>query len=226
MLRELLLACAFLTRLPLRPQGGLQAADLAACVHLFPLVGALVGAAGGLAFAAASLAGLPSLASAILAMAAMALLTGALHEDGLAASADALAAPHQRAGGAGTVAIVLVLTARLIALSSFWEPLPLALLLIAGGAFSRALMPFVLPVGEAAAIRPANGRLALALAGGALFPLVLLPTGPALGAMAAASLAALAAGPALRRRVGGGDAMGAVQQLAEAAFLLLLVAHR
>lgn len=228
MLHELAVACLFLTRLPVRVRRPVALRDLAGCVHLFPLVGALVGAAGGLAFTAASLAGLPSAPAVVLAMAATALLTGALHEDGLAASACRLAG--RRREHAGTVALVLVLTGRLIALSSFWDPLRFTLLLVSAAAFSRALMPVLLLCqGEEdsrAAARPDMSRVALALIGGLVFPVVLLPAAPALTAVLTASAVALLAGFWLQRRLGvSGDTLGALQQLAELGFLLALVAR-
>ena len=64
---------------------------------LFPLVGALVGAAGGLAFALAGGLGLPATIAALLAMAAQVVATGGLHEDGLADVADGLGGGRTRA---------------------------------------------------------------------------------------------------------------------------------
>ena len=43
MLHDLKVATVFLTRLPVRVEGPLAMCDLAAAVHLFPAVGALVG---------------------------------------------------------------------------------------------------------------------------------------------------------------------------------------
>ncbi len=56
--------------------------------RMFPVVGALIGAAIGLLCLALRATGLPDLASAALALGAGMLLTGALHEDGLADVAD------------------------------------------------------------------------------------------------------------------------------------------
>src|SRR6185312_15527669 len=88
---ELLAAFAFLTRLPLhRARRNAVAADrtldvtLADSAWAFPLVGLAIGAIGGIAYAIASALALPALAAALIAIAATTLLTGALHEDGLA----------------------------------------------------------------------------------------------------------------------------------------------
>ena len=81
-------ALAFLTRLPVHQGQAWRYADLAASVPLFPVVGALIGLAGGLAYALAIWLGLPSWPAAALALATAICATGALHEDGLADVAD------------------------------------------------------------------------------------------------------------------------------------------
>jgi adenosylcobinamide-GDP ribazoletransferase len=111
---EFLAAAGFLTRVPVAaatadaPRTGAPA---------FGLVGAAVGAAGALALL--GLGGRAPLAAAGLGLGAMALASGALHLDGLADTADALAAPDAAAadrarkappvGPAGVAAITLVL---------------------------------------------------------------------------------------------------------------------
>src|SRR5437016_12666086 len=83
--RALPAAVAFLTRIPV---GG-GAFDIGAGAPLFPLVGAAIGAAvGGAAYGLARIA--PPLVAAGVALGFGALLTGALHLDGLADTADAL----------------------------------------------------------------------------------------------------------------------------------------
>jgi adenosylcobinamide-GDP ribazoletransferase len=81
------LAVAFLTIVPVRVRG--QVAGLGAAAGWFPLVGALVGgAAGGVRYLGESLFG--PFVAAILAAATLVVLTGALHQDGLADCADGL----------------------------------------------------------------------------------------------------------------------------------------
>src|SRR5918911_563188 len=80
-------AVAFLTRIP----AGGKAFDVGAGAAVFPLVGAALGAAvGGTAYGLTRI--LPALVAAGLAVALGAVLTGALHLDGLADTADALGA--------------------------------------------------------------------------------------------------------------------------------------
>src|SRR5438270_12724925 len=121
--RSLFAAIAFLTRIPV---GG-RSYDVAGGVAVFPLVGAAIGAAvGGTAYGLARI--LPSLAAAGIAVALGALLTGGLHLDGLADSADALTARSRDAalaimrdhaiGAYGAVALVLDLVVKSAALAA------------------------------------------------------------------------------------------------------------
>src|ERR1700730_3975956 len=82
---SLVAAVGFLTRVPVR------ATDPARGAALFPVIGAGIGAVtGGTTYGLAQF--LPALAAAGIALAIGALLTGALHLDGLADTADALGA--------------------------------------------------------------------------------------------------------------------------------------
>jgi len=83
------MAVAFFTRIPI---GTPAEADwqLAQAAWAFPLVGAGVGAVAAFVFVIAQLIGLGDWPAALLAVTASLVLTGALHEDGLADSADGL----------------------------------------------------------------------------------------------------------------------------------------
>lgn len=169
-LGDLRLALMLLTRLPL-PAGRTTAApqdgDVARASWIFPMVGLLVGLAGGGVFMAASGLGLGISSAALLAMATQVLLTGALHEDGLADMADGFGGGRDRArkleimrdsriGTYGVVALVLVLGLRFSALQELASNLlsisdeidenvgsqnsAIIIALIAAGALSRAAM--------------------------------------------------------------------------------------
>ena len=233
-------AAMFLTRLPVRaPQ-----AELAGAVSAFPIVGLAVGALGGGAFWLAALAGLPALACALIALAATALLTGALHEDGLADAADGLAGDSaeesirimrdSHIGGYGVLAMIFSIGLRAAALAAIADPLAVVLAMTAVGAVSRAAMPVVmlaLPRATntglgAAAGRPAVLDMAFGIGFSALLSLVLLGVVGAFAILLAAAVATLAVATLARRRLGGytGDILGAVQQAAEIAALLALAA--
>ena len=87
-LDDLRTAVAFLTRLPMPHPEGEMPANFVRARRMFPLVGAAIGGAVGLFCLGMRMIGLPDLAAAALALGASAILTGALHEDGLADVAD------------------------------------------------------------------------------------------------------------------------------------------
>ena len=148
---EFAIATALLTRLPV---GAATPADgaIAAAGWAFPLVGAGIGALCGLAFLVAQLTGCGNAVAALLAVAAGIALTGALHEDGLADTADGfgggsgrddkLAIMHDsRLGSFGGVALILSIGLRGAALATMGGPIHVALALIAAHAASRGALP-------------------------------------------------------------------------------------
>jgi adenosylcobinamide-GDP ribazoletransferase len=245
LLRDLRVAACFLTRLPVRWPADTPADALARSTRLFPLVGAGIGAAAGLVWALALWLGAPPLVAALLALAAQALLTGALHEDGLADVADGFGGGRDRdraleimrdshIGSYGTLALVLSVGLRAAALAATampWVGAPWAgvAALAAAGAVSRATAPALLawlpparPDGlGAGAGRPPSEAVFTALGLALCFALLLLGLTHGLAALALAALVAWALAGLARRRIGGqtGDVLGAAQQLAEVAVL-------
>lgn len=237
-MRGLRAAMSLLTRAPAgMPAPG--ASDLARAVPWFPVVGGLVGLV-----VAGSYAGLivvlPPVAAAGLALAVGLLLTGALHEDGLADTADAMGAgdPEEARrilkdpahGTFGVLAIVLSVVLRVAALATLdaWT----AVAILAGaGALSRGAAASLLAVarpasdaGLGASYATATSRkdagvaIAVALGIGAISLGVMVVPAALLSALASAGVGVLAA-----RRIGGvtGDVLGAAQQVAEILVLLL-----
>ena len=88
---DLQIGLSFLTRISI--PGGLviSSPSLAKSSRFFPIVGALIGFIGAVLLIVADLLGLPLGACIIIALLSMALITGSLHEDGLAHTADAMA---------------------------------------------------------------------------------------------------------------------------------------
>lgn len=207
----------------------------------FAPVGAGLGAACGIVWSRATLRG-GAVLGAALATATDALLSGGLHLDGLADSADGLLAPMARArrlevmadpavGAFGATAVGLCLLCRCAALAS-QRPSPS---LVAGvWALSRGCMA----VGACtlAYARPGGGLASaflsrapaplplLATAGAVAGALVLAPPGRrrGIGALGAESIAALGVLALARRRLGGftGDVLGAAGVLGETAGLV------
>lgn len=235
---ELHLACAFLTRLPLPDCGLLPAGALARSMRLFPLVGAGIGGVAGLVFALLH-ALLPPLPAALLAVLAGVALTGALHEDGLADTADGLGARggrekrlevmrDSRTGAYGVLALIFSVALRAAALASAptgWAGLGA---LVAAAAWSRALIPAAMQVmaparadGLGAGAGTPDATIA---ATAAVLGLVLCFLGLGLAAPLPVLVALVGAWGVVvlaRRTLGGftGDVLGALQQVAEAALL-------
>ena len=237
-------ALAFLTRLPVRHGQAWRDADLAASVPLFPVVGALIGLAGGLAYALAHWLGLPPWPAAACALATTICVTGALHEDGLADVADGFGGGRTREdklrimrdpriGSYGTIALVLALLARAGALVALADPLQVMTALVTAGAVSRAALPAVmvsLPLARSDGLAAQTGRphplRAAAAALIAVLTAVALLGEAAPAALLAGAVGGLAVALLARRQIGGytGDVLGAVQQLAEIGVLFAAVA--
>lgn len=243
-LAEIRLAFAFLTCLPVRLKGDEATHPVGAAVRAFPIAGLVIGIAGTVLYALADLFGLSSTIAALLAIGAMIVMSGGLHEDGLADAADGLGGrTRERAlaimrdshiGSFGVIALVLILSLRVTALSYAGSTVEAAVMLVAAASGSRAVVPalmYLLPPARAdglgwAAGHPDRRRVVDAGALGTLF--VVATLGPIWGliAVAAAALAGSIIGWIAHRRFGGqtGDVLGAGQQISEAAILLAYVA--
>ncbi|WP_312468603.1 MULTISPECIES: adenosylcobinamide-GDP ribazoletransferase [Brucella] len=92
-IRDTFRSLGFLSRLPL-PQNWLTTTDdsmgdsLRKSLRAFPLAGAVLGLLAGIALLVSDHLGLPSVVSGLIAVGALAAMTGALHEDGLGDTAD------------------------------------------------------------------------------------------------------------------------------------------
>ncbi len=243
--RDVLLCLGFFTRLPL-PAIAWSAGDLATAIWAAPVVGAVVGAAGAAAYAAGDMLGLPPTAAAGLALAATMLLTGCLHEDGLADTADGFGGGStrerkleimrdSRLGTFGVCALGLSLLLRWSALAAIGDPVAVAWALVAAHAAGRAAMPAVMlalpparPSGLAeAAGRPSSAKAALAALLGVLALWPLGSTALFAGVVALLAWSAVLGWLAMRQ-VGGhtGDVLGAVEQGGEIVILLAVVGSR
>ena len=235
-------ATTFLTRIPVGRIVRVEAADVAAAGWLFPLVGALVGGASGLS--ADLVAGhVPPLAAGGIAVAVAALLTGAMHLDALADSADALGAmTRQRAleimrdpriGAFGVTALVSVLLVDAVLFGELARTGDAALAGVAAGATGRAALLVPASVLPYARTEPGQGLLVEGLGRRVLVvalvlsvALVLPERGPGLAALFSALALASLLTLFYRRRFGGmtGDLVGATAKLSETAALAVLVA--
>ena len=245
LLADFAAALAFLTRIPApRPVG--HAGLLADAAWAFPLVGAGIGAVCALVFLLTQLFRLGDWPAALLAVVAGLALTGALHEDGLADTADGFFGGHDREqrfaimrdsrhGTFGVLAIVLSVLLRAAALAEIGEVVQGGLALIAAHAASRAALPLAMCIlaparSEGLAARAGRPRLPLAIAALVIgLTIALSALGPERGAMAIvlAGSALFGLGVMAQHRIGGhtGDVLGAFQQIGEIVILLTAAAR-
>lgn len=236
-MRTFLAAVSFLTIIPARGNNVLPGRS----AIFFPLVGALLGAAGAGIFIAANFI-LPVSLSALVVVAFWTVITGVLHEDGFADVADAMRAGRtrermlailkdSRIGTYGAVAIVLSIVARWQALQHV-PPARILEVCIVAQSVPRAAM-----VALAWLSRPSGEGLGLAFASslttaGALIAIaqglvasMVLGWRPGLLILAGAYLMIRGARTYFYKRIGGvnGDCLGATEQLLEI-FILVLFA--
>ncbi len=240
-LGDIAVAFALLSRLslPFKPDytRGAEAA------WAYPLVGAAIGAIGmGLGGAALGL-GLPLSVAGIIALAALILSTGAMHEDGLSDVADGFwggwsvedrltIMKDSHVGVYGVIALTLSLLLRASLIITVLPQAPLALIAIA--ALSRApmvvLMRF-LPNPRATGLSRSMGTPSNVTTGGAailacLITLVLIGPLSGLLVIGVAALAAFGLGLLAKAKIGGqtGDVLGASQQITEIVALATIAA--
>jgi adenosylcobinamide-GDP ribazoletransferase len=245
-------ALSLFTAIPAGVDGVLDDDVAARAVLWLPGVGLLLGGAGAgvmLAVGALNATGPGRLLGAALAVAVVAVLTGGLHLDGLADTADGLGSRRPAAdalavmrrsdiGPMGVAALVLVLLVQVTAVAAVPRlPLAAAAVVLAevAGRVSVVIAtssPAARPGGFGALVAGQTTAVERALTAGALACAVaaagLTAGGPALAARGlAATLAGLLAGwlvqRTARRRLGGmtGDVFGAILQLSATAVLVV-----
>jgi adenosylcobinamide-GDP ribazoletransferase len=234
---------SFFSRLPVdAPPGSF---GLHQSAGAWPLSGLVVAIIPALLFWLAVAAHLPSMLAALLALAALVLITGAMHEDGLADTADGLAGGSSRdrkleimrdsrLGTFGALALLFSVLIRAGALAAilYAGVVSAAIAILMAAVISRSMALWhwnaTLPAradGMArAAGRPDWLALAIGLGAGAIAALVLvfLFGLPGLTGVLVAALATGIFTGVCVRQIGGhtGDTIGAAQQIAETALLL------
>lgn len=237
MLRSFLLATAFLTRVPVRIAPA-RPGELARALAFFPAVGLGLGAVlAGVAWIAR--AGVLSWSlTAVVVVTVLAVVTGGLHLDGLADVFDAWGGGRRerermlaimrdsRIGAHGTVAVALVLIAKVVALAEVLSHGGTPVLVAFPAAARWAVVPLVAffpyarEQGLGVAFRSASGLAHLAIATAVVAALAFW-LGTLAPFVAALAIALLLAAP-LNAMLGGltGDVYGAAIELAEVAFLI------
>jgi len=240
---EFLNALRFMTIVPVPSSDAATAPDwLSHCVKYFPAVGIGIGAASAVVLLLAGAIWGPVIA-ALFAVAASIAVSGALHEDGLADTADGFGGgwsaekrlaimKDSRIGAYGAIALGFSIALRVAVLTELpvWAG---ATALVAGHAAARVTPAFVLArmvyMGDVSAmkmayaespVRPDEFWFALIVVAIGTLPLAFISirsvaTGLLLGAVLAVALAAWS-----RRLIGGytGDVLGAIEQVFEIGF--------
>lgn len=230
-------AAQFLTRVPIRLR---SSPDLKASVPWFPFVGGLIGLAVG-AVAAGMLEVVPSSVAAAVAVIFGIILTGALHEDGLADTADALggSTPERRReilkdsrhGSYGVAALCASIILRVVCVATLSPAAAFGGLIAAhtlGRGAAVGVMASVREVPESGLgadySRSLSRRLALL---GVLSAVAIAAAATgwwAIPLAAVVTVAAIIVALVAKRAFGGisGDILGAVEQVAECLVLIVV----
>lgn len=222
--------------------------DFRTMPRMLPLAGALIGAVGGAVLLVSGTVGLGPWVAAAFAVTTLVLVTGGLHEDGLADTADGFGGGataerrleimrDSRVGSFGAIAIALSLILRVLLIGTLGDrvsALAAATALIVVASVSRTaslLVMMMLPAARAEGTshsvgQPSRATLAMAGVSAALIAVAAsfgagLPFGGTALAFVLCGLAALAVTRLAARLIGGqtGDVIGAAQQAAEIAAL-------
>lgn len=242
MIRPFLVAMQFLTRLPVRLTAQISEKDVGYSLLYYPLTGLIIGLI--LAGFGWFMSGMPPLVAAALLVTGWIMLTGGLHLDGLADSADAwigglgdrektlIIMKDPNCGPAGVSAIVLVILLKFVSLYSLnvtgeWIAVVLAIVL------ARTLLPLLFLTtpyvrnnglgSTLAAFQPRNKSIFIIILTVAL--IFLLTGNRYLWLVLAAAAIFLLLRQLMMRRIGGttGDTAGALVEITEAVILLVAV---
>lgn len=244
---ELLFSLGFLTRLPIPFTRTLDPPALSQSMRFFAVAGGIVGALNGLALVGLHVLHVPPLMAAAITCLLGTIVTGGLHEDGLADSADGLFGGKDRdqrlaimrdsrIGSYGAVALITCLLARVGAYEALYGLAPITVILIAAavGAFSRAMIVDMMWATRAARVdglsvfagRPGRNSALFAIFTGGVVTLaagmtVKVESG-VIAILAAAAVTGLLRRIAMRM-IGGqtGDICGATQVLVEITMLAI-----
>ncbi|MFW7267432.1 adenosylcobinamide-GDP ribazoletransferase [Gluconacetobacter sp. Hr-1-5] len=238
---DLAAGIGLLTRFPVGwlSSGG-AGMDLGRSVWTWPLVGLCLGAAGGQVLDRLASMGLERHLAAAWAVALLLVLTGGLHEDGLADTADGFGGGRDparklaimrdsRIGSYGAMALGMALLVRVTAAAA--APHPAVAMAVAGGlgrAAMAALSATMTPARQdglaATLLRIPRPALTACLLAPFFAALLVLPAGIALQSCFVAVVATFLLGRLARQQIGGltGDVLGATAISVECCVLSLL----
>jgi adenosylcobinamide-GDP ribazoletransferase len=244
-LTDIRIAVSLSTILPVGPARPVDSGEVAQASWALPVAGLVVGLAGAATYAVARAVGLPTDPAAALALAATILVTGAIHEDGLADTADGLGGGRSRAqkldimrdsriGTYGACALIVSIILRWSALATISEPASVASALLVAHVVARAPLPvfmWLIPPARsdglsAGAGQPSSQSALIAAALGFLCLACGLGSGKAVMGLFLLSLVGLSWAWLATRQIGGqtGDILGALEQVGEIVVLLMAAA--
>lgn len=238
LLADIPAALGLLSRLPVKT----DSTRGAAAAWAFPVVGLILGVLAALLGWVTLTLGLSASLTAGVVLALQVMMTGAMHEDGLADSVDGLwggwnrerrleIMKDSRIGAYGVIALVLSLILRWTALIALINVGLIFPVLIAVAALSRAPMVVMMAVmpqaregGLSASVGRAGMDTAMVSAGIAVIAAIALLGWSGIAAGIAVSIAGVAVALIALRKIEGqtGDVLGAAQQVSEITVLLVL----
>lgn len=238
----------FYTRIPIPWEIPYSDKILNRTTRYFPLVGLFIGAVGAGAYAL-SLLVFPPIVALLLSMATTILLTGAFHEDGFADFCDGFGGGYMspervlgimkdsRLGTYGAIGLVFMLATKFISLNALCESKIIPALII-GHTLSRLMPVFIIfttaysrtdgksktkPIGKKGKYSDLIFAMLIPFAS-----LLYLPWQISVVSLVVLLAITFLFGKYLLKRLGGytGDCLGALQQISEVAFYLVLLASQ
>ena len=242
MIRRVLTAIAFLTRIPVNPARPFDGADVARASLFFPLVGCLLALLQWALLVLLASVEVPAVLQALAATALLMLLGGGLHQDGLADMADGFGGAFERdkvllimrdstIGTYGALALLLSLATRVSAMVLLIDHDAVLPGLLVAAAVSRCSivlgwrLPYARDEGTGKSVTQLTGpgEVAGAVVFAVLLALVCLGT-PAIWVFAMAAAVFCVMGWICHRKIGGvtGDTLGASTEVSEVVLLATL----
>ena len=247
--KDILLSLSFLTRIPISKDLVFER-NLMDAAWSFPLIGALVGFLGGIVALLLSYFNIPPIIISLITIGAIILLTGGLHEDGLADTADGFGSnknPEDKInimrdsqiGVYGTLALIIAISVKAFALTELINKDPFftcIIALIVSGALSRSTIvgiAFFLEKASETGLASFAGKPKANGAGmcfliSILFCIFLLPLTKVLAAMFLSIVTTVVIGFLSKKQINGytGDILGTTQILSETAILIYLATSK
>ena len=240
---DILAAAMLLTRIPIDwPEG--ETPETSRSYWAFPLIGVGVAAVPTILAGVLLFWGMPPLAAAMLAMAGIALITGGMHQDGLADVADGLGgrdADHRLSimrdssiGSFGTIGLITITVISVSSLAAIASDGTMAFVhaMVSCAALSRAMMAVqrhlnAPPKGPGLASmtgQPSGMTAVISVLTGLVIAVSFSGLSAALMMLVFGLIATYGIGLALNRLIGGvnGDGLGATQQITETMMLVIL----